>query len=254
MIFVEKRDRGLAAFVLCLFILAPMGMSFAISNINGWSTDTQVAYNITDVQEGSGYYVNVAMKNATDWYFETQTEIYDNDTKDIIVASLDFDTVTSATNAYISSDYNTTFLADESLAKVVVSWTYTGTGNITKMYFKNVLPSPVTTIHDWGSSIAYSSSSSLTWTLEAFEAQKIRAYTKIALYLIFDDATDLPGDTDTLLLNVQFYVSTSLLTQDQLLQGLGAGIGIAFLVCAAFISPYWNPQTRPNPLKNRRKK
>ncbi len=238
MVYLQKKDRVIAGLIVLLFIGCPIVISYAYANMSGWSTSTEIAYNVSDHMVGADHKI-VADGNNGSTYSTTQTYLCDNTTKEVSVASLDLPTVGGTVNYYQTVFYlNTTFLAAHDAASIKVSWYYVGAGNITYMKLYDVTNSRL--LQEWATT-DIAENGSATVTLQAFQMTSLKTCTRIMLAIKWADTGNFPVDTDYLSQTLQFYESTSLLTQTQLLQGLGGGAGILFLLLGAVISPWWNP-------------
>jgi hypothetical protein len=230
-------------FVIFLFAFQFIAISFVSASITGWSQTTEVEYNITDAIDGSGYAISLFLKDANGTETSTvQTDTYDNTTGDLIIVSLSLPTtITDPDSVYLRYYLNTTFLADLDIIKVLVTYQYVGSGNLTEVDFRRSLPAPGKTFKTWPCT---SNNATLTWTLEAFEVPQVKVMTKAYGFITWADASNLPVDTDYVAIRFKFYTGTMLLTQEQILQGLAGGIGLTWFILGAAVSPFWNPGGR----------
>lgn len=241
MVHIEKRDRALLSIAIILTMITPVAISYCYSNITGWFSSAPIAYNPTDVIDGSSLTVETGITNGT-IYKEVQTDTYDNSTDTVIIASLDWDSCNDATTKWVTFDMNTTFLATSDVTHISMAWNYAGTGNITQMTITN--PSPYKQVHDFLTTSTYAMNGTKTWTLESFETQQVKSITQLDFAFFWQDTSNFPSDTDYIELTVTFYTSTAVLTQTQLLQGLAGGAGGLFILMGAIASPWWNPGKR----------
>ena len=243
-IALSKQDRGwknavgrgsnyLGLALLIMLLAQPIAVSYGTTYLSGTTAFAEIDYNVTtQMIPDTTYYITVQLTNATTAYFENQAMVYDNDTKEVIAATLDFDTVTSPTAGGITLRINSTILSKLLVTKVTIDYFYVGTGNITKTTIANGI-SPYAVVYDFTDAISYSGNATLTWLPEPFEGQLLKTIAKMDFKFVFADSSHLPTDGGYFSCAVHFYTTSTILSQDTIMFYLA--LAMATLNMALFV-------------------
>ena len=233
------RGSNYIGIILVLFLVAqPLIVSAGASYFADTTQLTEVDYNInlqnSNTQVGKSF--SVYKTNATDTYWQDQTVNYDNTTKECIIASIDYDTVPSATAAGMIVYLNTSMIVGEQITRIVMSWFYVGTGNLTSLKLASTYPAPTKYYVESVATYNMLSNGSYTWNPEVFEANQLATKTEMVMYLICEDSANLPISTDYISVTIQFYTATTVLTQETLMFWLAISITAIDLVALLYVT------------------
>jgi len=208
--------------ILILFLVAqPLVVSFGASYLADTKAYTEIDYNVHEQVITSGatdYQLRVLLANTTATYTQAQTEIYDNSTKETVVASIVNPTVTTAISGSITLDMNTTFLATETVSKVVVTYLYVGTGNVTNADFTD----GTDVKKAWAADLT--NNASLTWIPETFQSNQIKTWSVIRFYLRFLDSSNIFSTGDYISISIHFYTTSTVFSQATIMFWLAVSI------------------------------
>lgn len=211
---VGRGSNYLGVAILLFLVAQPIVVSYGASYLADTTSYTEIDYNVTDrfteAPSTTGS-LTASGHNTTSWYYDAATMTYDNDTKECITASITLPTVTDADQYRLYTYINSTFLADYSISKIVVSWTYVGTGNITSSALQIVTPSPTKSMYATTEDI--DEIGTYTYTPAAFESNQIEASTQFGVWFYFADDSNLPTTGDYLSFSVKFYTTATVFSQ-----------------------------------------
>ena len=241
---VGRGSNYLGIALVLFLVFQPVAVSYGSAFMTDTMQTSEIDYNVTELVTQApslSDVLTIRLQNATTYYYDinNNTITFDNSTKEQIVASFVLPDCDSPTSGDMYTYLNASYFASNTIVKVVISWEYVGTGNITTAQFRTVTP----TSKIFGISTgAISSTGSLTYIPEAFESNQLKIATQFGAWFNFGDSSNLPSDGDYISITMQFYESTTLYSQETIMLWLGASMAaldiMGLLYASGFLRKY----------------
>lgn len=224
---IGRRSNPLAL-VLCLFLIAqPFVISYGATYLADTTTSAVIDYN-AQIQCPTN---NPAISTYNGSYYSNYcTKTFDNDTYTVIIPSLTVNTVTSGWQfVYMTENLNSTFLSGHTVTKVVFSWYYVGTGNLTGLYYSDgtyvhfrVGESAVgwTGAHDTD----LPENGTATWYPQVFEQNQLKSLSTFKFIMKWADESNKPTTGDYVEYSITFYEASTIYTAEFMMQMLATAI------------------------------
>ena len=243
------RGSNYLGIILILFLVAqPLAISYGSAIMADTTGYSLVEYNL---QDSIGATANMPKTNVYNGSSNTvtQTELYNDDNDTAIISSLDFaDYAGTITAIDIYTYLNATMLASTMVTKIVVSWTYLGTGNLTNIYISSWMDIEGDSVAKWkegtGADVPSDIANTGTWTIspEIFQQYQIKSFAACAIYFQFTDTSNKPSDTDYFEFSIKFYETSTVFSQETIMLWLGASMAaldiMGLLYASGFLSKY----------------
>ena len=249
-----SRRKALSMLLYAWLIITPVLAGYVVSASQGISRD--VAYTYT--QDAIVGVKSTMYNSSSSSYLAeiSQDWVFDNDTFDAAVVSMNFTSGTNITEIGLYYNYNVSALnLTSDVYKIVVSWSYVGVGNLT--YLLVVMDSDTVNVYGTGVTDLYESTSDIAENgtvidvLETFQSLKLPTQLGFRVLFRFTDENNLPAVGDYFTVNVQFYRKDMLISRATLLQYVIGGFGVLNFIFAIAMTGYWNPLGSKSPHKGK---
>jgi len=214
-------------------LVTPVLVGFIVNLTNGIIRDVEYTYDSTAV---SALYTT-AENSTYGSAIQLQTYIFDNTTLTASIVSLDYPIIASMTIVNVFYEINWSKFIDSNIYKIEIKWAYVGTGNITELWvqMEDISTGPVQyTPIGWTTDLA--ENDTIVWVPETFQILKMVSYSFFRLKFRFTDSSNLPSIGDYFEVSVKFYKKDTLITKEQLIQGILGFLAIVNILIAVFIT------------------
>jgi len=211
--------RGLSILIVIYLLCTPLLASYVVSQAQGLTKDVAYSYNDSDIIA-----VRALANNGT-FYQLDQSYVFDNETMTFTIPSINFPTVTGTINSYGVYVQLNSSITDSDVYKIVVDFNYLGVGNLTAVKVEYYYESSWNVLTETKRDLK--ENDTVTFILETFESLRLANSEKMKIYCYWRDANNFPVDGDFIEMTVLFYKKDTILSKEQLINGI---LGIFMVV------------------------